>query len=113
MRYQWVSGFGNFILLDTETRNKLQNVPDSLKQGYGIHTTVNRIIGDELIYIDENFKINIIKIISHVFSTSNILINITDLAWKPQSVHWVPSSGDLLVGMYRWDMHTGKTRCCH
>lgn len=32
----------------------------------------------------------------------------TDLAWKPQCVYCVPSSGDLLVGMYRWDTHTGK-----
>ena len=100
----WVNGFGNLILLKTATLNcnKLQIVPDPLKQSYGIHTvdTCN-----ELIYIDRNSNT---KKISNDFFTSDISLNMTDLEWKPQCVYCAKSSGDLLVGMYRWDTDTGS-----
>lgn len=100
----WVNGFGNLILLKTATLNcnKLQIVPDQLKQSYGIHTvdTCN-----ELIYIDRNSNT---KKISNDFFTSDISLNMTDLEWKPQCVYCAKSSGDLLVGMYRWDTDTGS-----
>ena len=39
--------------------------------------------------------------------TTTTLIKHTDTTWKPQCVYCSPSSGDLLVGMYRRDTDTG------
>ena len=57
----------------------------------------------ELIYIAEDININ--KLSSDMKATTT-LIKHTDTTWKPLCVYCSPSSGDLLVGMSRWDTDT-------
>uniref|UniRef100_A0A8W8NXP3 Tripartite motif-containing protein 3 n=1 Tax=Magallana gigas TaxID=29159 RepID=A0A8W8NXP3_MAGGI len=40
--------------------------------------------------------------------TTTTFIERTDSTWRPLSVYWSPSTGDLLVGMYNNDTKTGK-----
>lgn len=40
--------------------------------------------------------------------TTTLFIQKTDSKWRPHCVHWSPSTGDLLVGMYRDDLMKGK-----
>ncbi|XP_078330235.1 uncharacterized protein LOC111117742 [Crassostrea virginica] len=96
----WVSDRNNLILTDTATGKQQHRVEDSLGSGTGIHT-VN--CEGELIYIDNEF--NIIKLCNDM-KTTTTLIKHTDKTWKPQCVYCSPSSGDLLVGMHRYDTDT-------
>ncbi|XP_078312228.1 uncharacterized protein LOC111133281 [Crassostrea virginica] len=101
----WVSNGNNIVLTDTATGKQLHSVKDSLYSHYahyGIHT-VNCV--SELIYIDEDININ--KLSSDMKTTAT-LIKHTDTTWYPQCVYYSPSSGDLLVGMWRHDTDTGK-----
>ncbi|XP_078341307.1 uncharacterized protein LOC111100241 [Crassostrea virginica] len=104
----WVSDDNNLILTDTATGKQLHSVEDSLENPYysgsGIHT-VN--CDGELIYIDKEF--NIIKLCNDMKTTAT-LIKHTDTTWRPLCVYCSPSSGDLLVGMYKedTDTRTGK-----
>ncbi|XP_078341081.1 uncharacterized protein LOC144627568 isoform X2 [Crassostrea virginica] len=102
----WVSDENNLILTDTATGKQLHSVEDSLYSVIGKHT-VN--CEGELIYIDK--KRNIIKLCNDM-KTTTTLIKHTDTIWKPCCVYCSLSSGDLLVGMCRWDtntrLHTGK-----
>ncbi|XP_078321496.1 uncharacterized protein LOC144621700 [Crassostrea virginica] len=102
----WVSDYNSIILTDTATGKQLQNVEHSLDSGSGKHT-VN--CEGELIYIDK--KDNIIKLCNDM-KTTTTLIKHTDTTWRPRSVFCSPSSGDLLVGMYKedsdTDTYTGK-----
>ncbi|XP_078311697.1 uncharacterized protein LOC111099508 [Crassostrea virginica] len=98
----WVSDRNNIILTDTATGKQLHSVEDSLDSGDGIHT-VN--CEGELIYIDK--ERNIIKLCNDM-KTITTLIKRTDKTWTPLCVYCSPSSGDLLVGMYREDTDTGK-----
>nr|XP_022290307.1 uncharacterized protein LOC111101947 [Crassostrea virginica]XP_022290308.1 uncharacterized protein LOC111101948 [Crassostrea virginica] len=98
----WVSDYYNLILTDTATGKQLHSVEDSLDSGSGIHT-VN--CEGELIYIDR--ERNIIKLCNDM-KTTTTLIKLTDKTWDPVCVYCSPSSGDLLVGMYRRDTDTGK-----
>nr|XP_022288002.1 uncharacterized protein LOC111100419 [Crassostrea virginica]XP_022288004.1 uncharacterized protein LOC111100419 [Crassostrea virginica]XP_022288005.1 uncharacterized protein LOC111100419 [Crassostrea virginica]XP_022288006.1 uncharacterized protein LOC111100419 [Crassostrea virginica] len=99
----WVSDVNNLILTDTATGKQLHSVEHSLDSGNGIHT-VN--CEGELIYIDT--ELNIIKLCNDM-KTTTTLIKRTDTTWEPQCVYSSPSSGDLLVGMYRdTDTDTGK-----
>nr|XP_022288246.1 uncharacterized protein LOC111100548 isoform X2 [Crassostrea virginica] len=96
----WVSDYNKLILTDTATGKQLHSVEHPLDSGTGKHT-VN--CGGELIYIDKEF--NIIKLCNDM-KTTTTLIKHTDKIWEPECVYCSPSSGDLLVGMYRRD--TGK-----
>ncbi|XP_078311334.1 uncharacterized protein LOC144617791 isoform X2 [Crassostrea virginica] len=97
----WVSDKNNLILTDTATGKQLHSVEHSLQySGSGIHT-VN--CEGELIYIDKEF--NIIKLCNDM-ETTTTLIKHTDTTWEPLCVYCSPSSGDLLVGMSRYDRDT-------
>ncbi|XP_078312231.1 uncharacterized protein LOC144618955 [Crassostrea virginica] len=96
----WVSDRNNLILTDTATGKQLHSVEDSLFYGTGKHT-VN--CDSELIYIDKDNNIN--KLSSDMKTTTS-LIKHTDTTWDPRCVYCSPSSGDLLVGMFRWDTDT-------
>ncbi|XP_022312681.1 uncharacterized protein LOC111117748 isoform X2 [Crassostrea virginica] len=96
----WVSDWNNIILTDTATGKQLHSVEDPFNLVTGIHT-VN--CEGELIYIDK--ERNIIKLCNDM-KTTTTLIKHTDKTWRPLSVYCSPSSGDLLVGMYRRDTDT-------
>ncbi|XP_078311416.1 uncharacterized protein LOC144618693 isoform X4 [Crassostrea virginica] len=96
----WVSDLNNLILTDTATGKQLHSVEDSLDSGIGKHT-VN--CEGELIYIDKGR--NIIKLCNDM-KTTTTLIKRTDKTWTPLCVYCSPSSGDLLVGMWRRDTDT-------
>ncbi|XP_078327688.1 uncharacterized protein LOC111117750 isoform X3 [Crassostrea virginica] len=96
----WVSDVKNLILTDTATGKQLHRVKDSVNVMSGKHT-VN--CEGELIYIDK--ENNIIKLCNDM-KTTTTLIKHTDTTWRPQCVYCSPSSGDLLVGMYRCDTET-------
>ena len=98
----WVSDINNLILKDTATGKQLHSVKDSLDSGTGKHT-VN--CEGELIYIGK--ERNIIKLCNDM-KTTTTLIKYIDKSLKPRCVYSSPSSGDLLVGMYRRDKHRGK-----
>ncbi|XP_078327682.1 uncharacterized protein LOC111117750 isoform X1 [Crassostrea virginica] len=102
----WVSGYKHLILTDTATGKQLHSVENPLDSGSGTHTVNCK---GELIYIDK--ERNIIKLCNDM-KTTTTLIKHTDKTWKPQCVYCSPSSGDLLVGMYRYDedtyTYTGK-----
>ncbi|XP_078320523.1 uncharacterized protein LOC144621380 [Crassostrea virginica] len=98
----WVSDANNLILIDTATGKQLHSVDDPLQYlGTGIHTVNCKC---ELIYIDMEF--NIIKLCNDM-KTTTTLIKHTDKTWKPQCVYCSPSSGNLLVGMFREDEDVG------
>ncbi|XP_078340528.1 uncharacterized protein LOC144627404 [Crassostrea virginica] len=97
----WVND-SKIILTDTATGKQLHSVEDPLYSGDGIHT-VN--CEGKLIYI--NKEDNIIKLCNDM-KTTTTLIKHTDTTWRPQCVYCSPSSGDLLVGMWRRDTLTGK-----
>ncbi|XP_062590375.1 uncharacterized protein LOC134251988 [Saccostrea cucullata] len=97
----WISdNEGNLILTNTRGE-ELDRVTD-IGGGYGGHTVDTN--GD-LIYIDSSD--NIIK-----RSTENkektTIIQYNTSPWRPRSVYSSPSTGDLLVGMFRRDTYTGK-----
>ncbi|XP_078321560.1 uncharacterized protein LOC111104490 [Crassostrea virginica] len=97
----WVSDDDNLILTDTSTGKQLHSVEHSLQDlGTGIHT-VN--CEGELIYIDNEY--NIIKLCIDL-KTTTTLIKHTDKTWETRCVYCSPSSGDLLVGMFRYDEDT-------
>ncbi|XP_078312195.1 uncharacterized protein LOC144618947 [Crassostrea virginica] len=100
----WVSDQNNLILTDTATGKQLHRLAHSLDSWTGIHTAaVNSV--SELIYIDKDRNIN--KLSSDMKTTAT-LIKHTDTTWYPLCVYCSPSSGDLLVGMWRRDTFTGK-----
>nr|XP_022337250.1 uncharacterized protein LOC111133289 [Crassostrea virginica] len=99
----WVSDGDNLILSDTATGKQLHSVEHLLYSRTGIHT-VN--CDSELIYIDKDRNIN--KLSSDM-KTTTTLIKHTDTTWRPECVYCSPSSGDLLVAMYRDTYtYTGK-----
>nr|XP_022291713.1 uncharacterized protein LOC111103018 [Crassostrea virginica]XP_022291714.1 uncharacterized protein LOC111103018 [Crassostrea virginica]XP_022291715.1 uncharacterized protein LOC111103018 [Crassostrea virginica]XP_022291716.1 uncharacterized protein LOC111103018 [Crassostrea virginica] len=101
----WVTD-RNLILTDTATGKQLHSVEDSLNSDSGIHAVNCK---GELIYIDKEH--NIIKLCNDM-KTTTTLIKRTDTTWIPLCVYCSPSSGDLLVGMFRedtdTDTYTGK-----
>nr|XP_022287570.1 uncharacterized protein LOC111100197 [Crassostrea virginica] len=96
----WVSDVNNLILTDTATGKQLHRV--LLGSITGIHA-VN--CEGELIYIDN--ERNMIKLCNDM-KTTTTLIKHTDKTWEPYCVYCSPSSGDLLVGLWREDTDTGK-----
>nr|XP_022289783.1 uncharacterized protein LOC111101547 [Crassostrea virginica]XP_022289784.1 uncharacterized protein LOC111101547 [Crassostrea virginica]XP_022289785.1 uncharacterized protein LOC111101547 [Crassostrea virginica] len=103
----WVSDYNNLILTDTATVKQLHSVEHSLDSESGIHT-VN--CEGELIYIDKEH--NIIKLCNDM-KTTTTLIKRTDTTWRPDCVYCSPSSGDLLVGMCRYDTDTDTDTYTH
>ena len=99
-----IRDYNNLILTDTATDKKVHSVENPSQGGTGIHTVNSK---GELIYIDE--ELSIVKLCNDM-KTTTTLIKHKDTAWKPLSVYCSPSSGDLLVGMYRVDTFkfTGK-----
>nr|XP_034321337.1 uncharacterized protein LOC105327231 [Crassostrea gigas]XP_034321338.1 uncharacterized protein LOC105327231 [Crassostrea gigas]XP_034321339.1 uncharacterized protein LOC105327231 [Crassostrea gigas]XP_034321340.1 uncharacterized protein LOC105327231 [Crassostrea gigas]XP_034321341.1 uncharacterized protein LOC105327231 [Crassostrea gigas]XP_034321342.1 uncharacterized protein LOC105327231 [Crassostrea gigas]XP_034321343.1 uncharacterized protein LOC105327231 [Crassostrea gigas]XP_03432134 len=97
----WVSNINNLMLTDT-TGVPLHRVEDSWSSYTGLHTVNSE---SELIYIDRNSNINKL---SKDMKTTTTFIERTDSTWRPLSVYWSPSTGDLLVGMYNDDTDTGK-----
>lgn len=97
----WVSDSKNNLLFINNKGDILHRVND-VRIRNGLHT-VNG--GGELIYIDKNYNI---KKLSKDMKTTIRFIQKTDPKWRPQCVHWSPSTGNLLVGMYRDDLMKGK-----
>uniref|UniRef100_K1R170 Tripartite motif-containing protein 3 n=1 Tax=Magallana gigas TaxID=29159 RepID=K1R170_MAGGI len=89
----WVSDGNNLMLTDT-TGAPLHRVEDSWS-GNGLHTVNSE---SELIYINGDYNINKL---SKDIKTTTTFIERTDATWRLRCVYWSPSTGDLLVGMYR------------
>lgn len=102
----WVSDRENNLILTNTTSSPLRRVEDLCKcdkfTGSGLHT-VNS--WSELFYIDRSFNIN--KLSADTITTTSFL-TIDDATWRPRCVFWSPSTGDLLVGMYRENVKAGK-----
>nr|XP_034319942.1 uncharacterized protein LOC117687479 [Crassostrea gigas]XP_034319943.1 uncharacterized protein LOC117687479 [Crassostrea gigas]XP_034319944.1 uncharacterized protein LOC117687479 [Crassostrea gigas] len=98
----WVSDVKNNLMLTDTTGVPLHRVKDLCRYLYGLHTMNSE---SELIYIDRNYNINKL---SKDMKTTITFIEITYSTWRPQCVYWSPSTGDLLVGMYRYRTETGK-----
>ena len=96
----WISGKVNLVLTDTATSETLQNVDNSDEVGEGIHT-IN--CEKEWIYIDKDKNINKL---SNDMETTTTLIKKPDPEWIVRCVYCSPSSGDLLVGMYKFDLNS-------
>ncbi|XP_061195226.1 uncharacterized protein LOC133203464 [Saccostrea echinata] len=95
----WISDYNNLILTNT-AGDKLHHLT-GIDRGYGVHTVTR---DGDLIYIDSHSNINKLSTDHRVKST---LIKYT-APWVPQCVYSSPSTGDLLVGMYRYDTDTAK-----
>ncbi|XP_065932341.1 uncharacterized protein [Magallana gigas] len=101
----WVNDNKKNLMLTDTTGVPLHRVEDSwigLYYGNGSHTVNSE---SELIYIDRNYNINKL---SKDMKTTTTFIERTDSTWRPWSVYWSPSTGDLLVGMCNYDTKTGK-----
>nr|XP_022312702.1 uncharacterized protein LOC111117756 [Crassostrea virginica]XP_022312703.1 uncharacterized protein LOC111117756 [Crassostrea virginica]XP_022312704.1 uncharacterized protein LOC111117756 [Crassostrea virginica] len=96
----WISDWNNVILKDTATGKTIYSLKGSSESDSGNHT-VNR--ESELIYIDNHYKI---RKLSADMKTTTLLIDETDPKWKLICVYCSPSSGDLLIGMRKYD--TGR-----
>nr|XP_022336321.1 uncharacterized protein LOC111132790 [Crassostrea virginica] len=96
----WVSDHDNLVLTDRARGKQLHSVKHPFHSGSGIHT-VN--CDSELIYIDQDLNIN--KLSSDMKTTTTLIEHI-DKTWEPRCVYCSPSSGDLLVGMFRKDTDT-------
>lgn len=94
----WISEGKNLILTNRtgETKHVQKDLAKSLYVG---GHTVNA--ESELIYIASENNIN-------KFSTESAFIKITDSEWKLQCVFSSPSTGNILVGMYREKPLAGK-----
>uniref|UniRef100_K1P6X0 Tripartite motif-containing protein 3 n=1 Tax=Magallana gigas TaxID=29159 RepID=K1P6X0_MAGGI len=97
----WVSDHENNLMLTDTTGVPLHRVEDSCR-GDGLHTVNSE---SELIYINRNYNINKL---SEDMKTTTTFIERTDSTWEPRCVYWSPSTGDLLVGMFKDDTKTGK-----
>ncbi|XP_065939296.1 uncharacterized protein [Magallana gigas] len=94
----WVNDDENNLMLTDTTGVPLHRVEDPCRGdifGNGLHTVNSE---SELIYIDRNDNINKL---SKDMKTTTTFIERTDSTWLPRCVYWSPSTGDLLVGMYR------------
>ncbi|XP_062588467.1 uncharacterized protein LOC134250131 isoform X2 [Saccostrea cucullata] len=98
----WISDDkGNLILTNTKGE-ELDRVTD-IGSVDGGHTVDSN--GD-LIYIDSELNIN--KLSTENKEKTTIIKYNNTSPWRPVSVYSSPSTGDLLVGMYRGDPYTGK-----
>lgn len=99
----WISDDEKKIILTNKTGQFLHLLYDICSDSFscGLHTVNSE---NELTYIDKDHKI---KILSTDF-TSFKLIKAEDSIWKPLSVYFSWSTGDLLVGACRFDTWIGK-----
>ena len=88
----WVHDGHNLILKDTMTGENIHLVDDSC-ESEGTNT-LNR--EGELIYVNKNYNINILK---KNRQTKTAFIERTCSTWEPMSLYCSPFNGDLLVGM--------------
>ncbi|XP_061193662.1 uncharacterized protein LOC133201885 [Saccostrea echinata] len=97
----WISDDYNNLILTNTAGDKLHHLR-GIRSDYGGHTVNN---DGDLIYIDSHRNIN-------KLSTENTvktpLIKYNTGPWYPLCVYSSPSTGDLLVGMCRYDTYTGK-----
>lgn len=100
----WINYKENLILISPEQNNASHKT--YLCSGFsgGIHT-VNR--ENELIYVDNMYNI---RKLSMDMENPTTLIETTDSSWRPRCVYWSPSSGDLLVAIYKIGTMTGKVK---
>ncbi|XP_061187316.1 uncharacterized protein LOC133195479 isoform X2 [Saccostrea echinata] len=96
----WISDVYNLILTNT-AGDKLHHLTD-ISSYSGVHTVTR---DGDLIYIDIYGNINKLSTDHTVQST---LIKYNTAPWRPQCVYSCPSTGDLLVGMYRYDTRTAQ-----
>ncbi|XP_052693968.1 uncharacterized protein LOC128172221 [Crassostrea angulata] len=93
----WVSDDEcNLVLTDLEGEPLAQVKGTCSGSSCGKHTVNNE---SEMFYIDEDYNINKL---SKDRKTTTTFIERTDSTWSPRCVYWSPSTGDLLVGMYRY-----------
>lgn len=99
----WVSYInekGIHLVLTNTTGVLLHLVKDlryySILTSIGIHTINSNA---ELFYVDDKYNINKL---SNDLKTTTTFIKRTNSTWRPQCVYWSPSTGDLLVGMYKY-----------
>ncbi|XP_062589071.1 uncharacterized protein LOC134250723 [Saccostrea cucullata] len=98
----WISdNKGNLILTNTKGE-ELDRVTNIGSVVWGGHTVDSN--GD-LIYIDRELNISKLSTEDRVKTT---IIKYNTTPWRPQCVYSSPSTGDLLVGMYRGDTRTGQ-----
>ncbi|XP_065923106.1 uncharacterized protein [Magallana gigas] len=88
--------------VDLHKIEDLYHDEESYSDFYGAHTVTHE---SELIYLDMSCNINKL---SKDMKTIITFIKNTDSTWIPLSLHWSPSTRDLLVGMYRKEPLTGK-----
>ncbi|XP_065929130.1 uncharacterized protein [Magallana gigas] len=101
----WVNDYSNNLMLTDTTGIPLHRLEVScsdLHYGNGLHTVNSE---SELIYIDRNYNINKL---SKDMKTTTTFIKRTDSTWEPLCVYWSPSTGDILVGMYREEQWIAK-----
>ena len=102
----WVSDYNNVVLIDPTTGKILHRIKDPCYLVSGIHA-VNSAC--ELLYIDIDYNI---KKLCPDRKTITTFINHKDSKSSPQCVYCSPTTGDLLVGMFKRDadtsIHTGK-----
>jgi hypothetical protein len=94
----WVSDYYDLVLTDTEGITIHRVI--GITPGYSGMHTVNS--SGELIYIDRVLNI---KKLSTDNGTVTHLLRCTE-RWRPHCVHSSPSTGDLIVGMYKIDTYT-------
>ncbi|XP_078330175.1 uncharacterized protein LOC144624381 [Crassostrea virginica] len=88
----WVHDGHNLILKETTTGENIHLVDDSCRSE-GTNTLTRE---GELIYVDKNYNINILK---KNRQTKTAFIERTCSTWEPMSLYCSPFNGDLLVGM--------------
>ncbi|XP_061187272.1 uncharacterized protein LOC133195445 [Saccostrea echinata] len=96
----WISDRYNNLILTNTAGDKLHHLTDITEYGAGVHTVTR---DGDLIYIDSHGNIHKLST-DHTVQTT--LIKYNTAPWIPQCVYSSPSTGDLLVGMYRGN--TGK-----
>lgn len=97
----WVSDDENNLILTNTTGEILHHLNDKCSDSLscGFHTVNSE---NELIYIEKNHNIKILSTNLRAFK----LIKAEDSIWKPLSVHFSWSTGDLLVGACRFEFDT-------
>lgn len=99
----WVSDDeNNLVLTNTEGNSQfvVNNFIDCDLYSSGSHTVNSE---NELIFLAKD---NDITMLSNDTNTASAFLNFTDSIWKPRCVYCSPLTGDLLVGMCRFDTST-------
>nr|XP_034305456.1 uncharacterized protein LOC105338987 [Crassostrea gigas]XP_034305458.1 uncharacterized protein LOC105338987 [Crassostrea gigas] len=101
----WICDGDNLILTNAKGE-RLHRLESVLKcdtiTGIGPCTVNGK---SDLIYIDRNYNINKL---SKDMESATILVDSAYSKWRPRCVYWSPSTDDLLVGMCKVNLSTGK-----